>query len=181
MTETWLSPNRRILAVSLAGSLILAGVALWILSFADAIPRWSGALLLALAAISGLVAIVRLFRRRVARQDGNLLIDLGPRSPIPVPIEAVECFFLGSLPTKMSGKWGLQSRAVSIVIRLAERDVEYHNRTVSPRLGTWSDGYITIRGSWCEPISPALVNRLNKQLIEAKGVSDSVGNEEKAC
>jgi len=168
MMETWLRPNRRVLAVLLAGSLILTGIAVWLLRASTPLYFWYGAWLFPLAVVLSLGTFFRMFRRRLAYRSGTLLIGLGPPASIPVPIDAVECFFLGSSQTRLSGRWGLQSRAVSIVVRLAERATEYHNRTVQPRLGTWSEGYITIRGSWCEPVSPALVAKLNQRLTEAQ-------------
>lgn len=181
MIETWLKPNRRVLTVFLAGSLVLVGFALWLLWQQKPIAFWGGVWLFPPAVISGFFVVSRMLRRRLGYRSGTLLVGLGSREPIPVPIDKVECFFLGSSPTRISGRWGLRSRAVSVVIRLAERAAEHHNRSVLPRLGTWSDGYITIRGSWCEPVSPALVASLNKRLTEAQRTMDSEKQKEKQC
>jgi hypothetical protein len=39
---------------------------------------------------------------------------------------------------------------------------------VKPSLGTWCGGYVTIRGTWCEPLQPDLIRRLNRRLKEVK-------------
>jgi hypothetical protein len=166
--ETWLRPNRRVLFVSLVGSLVLIGLACWLFQFPEPIYYWTGACLLPCAVLLAIRIFFRAARRRLAYKTGALLVDLGRRQPISVPIDQVECFFLGSSKTTLSGVWGLQSRAVSVVVRLAEKAVDFHDRPVSPRLGSWNDGYITIRGSWCEPVSPALIAKLNKRLTEAQ-------------
>ena len=43
---------------------------------------------------------------------------------------------------------------------------EWRRSETKPSLGHWCDGYITIRGTWCEPLSIELVNRLNTRLFE---------------
>jgi hypothetical protein len=52
-------------------------------------------------------------------------------------------------------------------IRLAERATEWAQRDVKPALGAWCGGYITIHGTWCEPLDIDLVNQLNKRLAAA--------------
>jgi len=102
---------------------------------------------------------------RLAYSDGYLVVFLGTLGPLHVPIELVECFFLGygpSLIPLIGGK--LQTS--TIVVRLAESAKEWKHRDVSRQLGHWCDGYIVIRGTWCEPISAELVQRLNARLVE---------------
>ena len=41
-------------------------------------------------------------------------------------------------------------------------------RELHPALGRWCDGYATIRGCWCEPLSADLVRQLNRRLANAK-------------
>ena len=173
MMETWLKPNRRVLAMSLMPPLGLIGVGLWMVVATDPLRVGSGYLLLCFSVFLLFFVVSRMCKRRLAYAGGQLLVGLGQRKPIPVPIELVECFFLGSSPTRLSGRWGLQSRAISVVVRLAERASDYHQREVLPRLGNWSDGYITIGGSWCEPVSVALVQRLNKRLSEVQRVRNA--------
>jgi hypothetical protein len=37
---------------------------------------------------------------------------------------------------------------------------------VKPALGAWCDSYVTIRGTWCEPLNGELIRRLNRRLRE---------------
>ena len=169
--ETWLKPNRRVLLVGLIAGLMLAGLAVLLCWSVDPIYFWIGFCLLPVALIFSLIIFSRMQRSRLGYRNGMLWVDLGPGKPVSVPIDAVECFFLGSRETPNSGRWGMQSRAISIVVRLAEKAVRYHDRSVTAALGTWQEGYITILGSWCEPVSPALIARLNQRLIEAQRAS----------
>jgi hypothetical protein len=81
-----------------------------------------------------------------------------------VPIELVECFFLGQ-----DGPHDCQNKTnrpvtAAVVIRLAERAKDWHQGHANPQIAEWKDGYITIRGSWAEPINQRLVERLNERL-----------------
>lgn len=108
---------------------------------------------------------------RLAYSNGKLLVYLHGGEPIAVPIDIVECFFLGQgaslLPRALEGPRGEAGEAATIVVRLAEAAVEWSHREVLPTLGHWCEGYITIRGTWCEPINRELVAGLNQKLIAA--------------
>jgi hypothetical protein len=39
---------------------------------------------------------------------------------------------------------------------------------VKPAFGNWSEGYVTVRGTWCEPLDSEVVRRLNRRLKEVK-------------
>ena len=175
--ETWLKPNRRVLLVGLIGTLMLIGLAVWLCWSVNPIRYWIGFCLLPPAFMISMLIFIRMKRSRLGYRHGMLWVDLGPGKPVSVPIDAVECFFLGSRETPSSGRWGMQSRAISIVVRLAEKAVQYHDRSVTTALGTWQEGYITILGSWCEPVSPALIARLNQRLLEARRMSVEVAKD----
>ncbi len=51
-----------------------------------------------------------------------------------------------------------------LAVRLAERASDWAQVDVKPALGKWCGGSITIYGAWCEPLSVALVQRLNDRL-----------------
>ncbi|HEX4131608.1 MAG TPA: hypothetical protein VHZ24_16335 [Pirellulales bacterium] len=89
-----------------------------------------------------------------------------------VPIEVVEGFLLGQGPSYLPGKEASRSETRTLVVRLAERATEWEHVAMPPRLGSWCGHYITIRGTWCEPLSVDLVNRLNMKLHEAKQQAD---------
>jgi hypothetical protein len=129
--------------------------------------RWVGVGLLLLAALVTLGVLRMLRLPRIAYERGELLVYLRGMSPLRVPIDLVECFFLGSAPSGMPGAKGERAKATSIVVRLAERAEDWRDRDVNPALGEWRCGYITIRGTWCETITPEKMQRLNDRLIGA--------------
>jgi hypothetical protein len=97
-----------------------------------------------------------------------LLVFLRSGGPIRVPLEIVEGFLLGQAPGLLPGKRHLDAPTSSVVIRLAERAEEWAMIEVKPALGSWCGHYVTLRGTWCEPLSVDLVNRLNARLDEVK-------------
>lgn len=114
---------------------------------------------------------------RLAYEDGWLLVYVLGRKPLRVPIDVVEVFFLGrgpALPRDECDERDASERdgreqgpqTANVVVRLADRAAEWHNRTVRPDVGKWSDGYIILRGAWCEPISHERLNELNRRLAE---------------
>lgn len=169
--EVWLHPNRRVLAVGvvLAAMGLLASVAVAVWS-TSAWLRWgsvAGSLVMSyLLALS----VYLLRQPRLAYQPGTLLVYLKTGGPIGVPIDVVECFFLGQGPALLPNVFdprGGDEETATIVVRLAEAAQEWRHFDVRPALGQWCEGYITIRGTWCEPISGPLVKRLNERLVAA--------------
>ncbi|HEY2827859.1 MAG TPA: hypothetical protein VGJ04_09690, partial [Pirellulales bacterium] len=51
---------------------------------------------------------------------------------------------------------------------IADKATDYHQRDVKPALGRWDEGYVTIHGAWCEPLTLEVVQRLNVRLAEAQ-------------
>jgi hypothetical protein len=138
-------------------------------------PTWSrmlgaGLAAVSLAAILGLLAHLR--KPRLAFGDEHLLVWLRSGPPIRVPIEVVECFWLVQAPSLLPLKRHAKTETSAVVIRLADRAVEWRHQEVKPQLGTWCDGYVTIRGTWCEPLTIELVNRLNQRLAEVTRATD---------
>ncbi len=56
----------------------------------------------------------------------------------------------------------------TVVVRIAERALDWHQRPVKTMLGQWCGGYITVRGTWCEPITAELIQRLNHRLVDVQ-------------
>jgi hypothetical protein len=83
-------------------------------------------------------------------------------------VQVVEAFFLGQGPANLPGDYRGQEKSVNLVARLAQRETAWAHRDVRPALGNWSDGYITVRGAWCEPLDAELIRRLNRRLKEVK-------------
>jgi hypothetical protein len=57
-------------------------------------------------------------------------------------------------------------------VRVAEKATDYHHREVKPALARWDEGYVTIHGAWCEPLTLQVVQRLNARLAEAHRTKD---------
>jgi hypothetical protein len=105
---------------------------------------------------------------RLAFEDGQLLVFLEPAKPTVVPIEVVECFFLGQGPAALPQLSGREPETQNVIVRLAESATEWKHREMRPAIGLWCEGYITLRGSWCEPIDRNLMQRLNSRLAKAQ-------------
>jgi hypothetical protein len=127
-----------------------------VLLLATAAPLWMvGELLYAMS------------RPRIGYEAGELLVYLEPTRPTRIPIDIVEVFFLGQGPSELPKLKGREPQTQNVIIRLAESATDWKHRDVKPSFGQWCEGYITIRGSWCEPITPNLMRRLNQRLSEA--------------
>ena len=88
--------------------------------------------------------------------------------PWRVPLNVVECFFIGQGPAMIPGDLQRQRQSVTVVVRLAEKATEWRERAVHPALAIWCDSHITIRGAWCEPLNQEVVERLNRRLAMAQ-------------
>jgi len=172
MPEVWLRTNRRavLLGLILPALLALSGVFLLI---AALIGDWHWSVLV----IAGVVILGALYltgnllwmsaQPRLACERNDLLVYFEPRDPVRVPLEIVECFFLGQGPSELPKIAGVEPETSNVIVRLAERAKDWHHRDVKPSLGHWCEGYITLRGAWCEPISGEALKRLNHRLAEA--------------
>ena len=173
MPEVWLRTNRRalLLGLLLPGAVFVAAGTGLIWSIATRQSGWvSGLFALSAATPLWMVGelLYALSRPRLAYDEGELLVFLEPAKATRVPIEIVECFFLGQGPSELPKLHGREPQTQNVVVRLAEAATDWKQRTVKPTFGQWCDGYITIRGSWCEPIAPAVLKSLNERLVEAK-------------
>ena len=167
MTETWLRPNRRVLllaavpvaAVGVAGGAIMgSGWGWW---------AWAlGGALSATAAWGMALLAIQMFRPRISFTGEEVCFHLGSLTPHAVPLRHVEAFFLGQGPSGVPEPAGKEGEAVNLIARLSRKAPEWASREVKPALGRWCDGYVTIRGAWCEPLSGATVGRLNRRLGE---------------
>jgi hypothetical protein len=173
MAEVWLRTNRRALALGMLvpGSLAASGAGG--LAWSNLTGQhwmWTAAFLpLAVLPVWMLGELVyAMFQPRLAYADGELLVYLEPTRATCVPIEIVECFFLGQGAGELPKLQGREPETQNVVVRLAESASLWKHRDVRPSIGYWCEGYITLRGAWCEPITPALMKRLNQRLIEVQ-------------
>lgn len=109
-----------------------------------------------------------LTRPRIAYEPGELLVYVEMHRATRVPIEIVECFFLGQGPSELPKLAGREPETSNVVIRLAESAIAWKHREIRPAFGHWCEGYITIRGAWCEQIDRNLMQRLNRRLAEVQ-------------
>lgn len=172
MNEVWLRNNRRALALGMVPPAAIGGVGLALLT--GWFGRWQflpAQILGAVLLLFGLVAVVLLALQmrvpRLAYETGQLLVYLQTGAPIRVPIELVECFLLGQGPSRLPGRRHQQRETTTLVVRLDERAEAWAQRDVKPALGNWCGSHITIRGTWCEPLSVELVKQLNARLSQA--------------
>jgi hypothetical protein len=105
---------------------------------------------------------------RLACSEDELLVYLSGLRPSRLPLPVVECFFLGQAPSMIAHPKGDEVESSAVVVRLAERATQWHRRDVPVSMGRWCDGYITVRGTWCEPLNQAVVSRMNSSLAAAK-------------
>ena len=170
MREIWLRPNRRALGVAMIAPAVVTclGVTLAILGWwTDAPWQFGGGI-----ATTGMGAVLLMLLwaamtiPRLAYRDGELLVYLRTSRPIAVPIEVVESLFLGHGPAMLKGDDSDHATTRNVVVRIADTALDWHQRDVRSELGKWCDGYIVIRGTWCEPVSLEQLNKLNARLLE---------------
>jgi hypothetical protein len=167
MAEIWLHTNRRALAFGLILPLLLLAIGIALAALLDGVWLRAAGVALALAGLLGLAIVVRqLWQPRLAYDRRHLLVYLQAGPPHRVPIEVVEGFLLGQGPTMLPGRRHRNTEAATVVIRLADSATDWADRPTKPALGRWCGGYITLRGTWCEPLSVDLVQRLNQRLSE---------------
>lgn len=172
MNETWLKSNQRLIVAGLVISalMVVIGLSTIAMAFRENTAVWAilcGGGLAAAGTTFFAVATFQLRQPRVGYRNGNILFFLRSGSPIVVPLEIVEAFFLGQGDTHLSGKAG-RSKTVNLVARIGERFTEWQRVDVQHQLASWCDGYVTIRGTWTEPLNEKVVRAINHKLAEAK-------------
>ena len=169
--EVWLRTNRRALTAMMGPpALLLAGSLTGLIWSLATHQGWF------ISAMCGLFVLVLLwlfagltsamFQPRVAYQAGELLVYLDFGKAARVPIDIVEVFFPGQGPSELPKLKGREPETQNVIIRLAESATEWKHREMKAAIGMWCEGYITIRGSWCEPITPEVLRQLNHRLVE---------------
>jgi hypothetical protein len=171
MKEVWLRSNRRALLVGmiLPGVWLAAAIGSLTLSVSSSQPAIISAIcvLLALPPLWMLVGLAfAMTRPRIGYEPGEMLVYGEFHRATRVPIDIVECFFLGHGPSELPMLGGREPETSNVVVRLAESATDWKHREMRPAFGHWCEGYITIRGAWCEPINRELMQRLNRRLSE---------------
>jgi hypothetical protein len=174
MPETLLRTNRRAAsALCVIAALPLALGALLIVTghrTERPIIHWTGILLVSVGGMLFGRQLLRLVAPRLALTSNHLLVYLRGIMPWQVPLDVIECFFIGQTPSRLR-VWhpaGRRIDNITVVVRLSESAKAWHRRSVDTSLGKWCDGYITVYGTWCEPLNGDVVNRMNQRLAEVK-------------
>jgi hypothetical protein len=167
MTEVWLHANRRVLAMALlpTGLMALVG-ALLAMNAESAVLQAVGWALAGLGVLLVLGLVNQMRRPRIAYRDGEVLFNLRSGPPVAVPVGVVEAFFLGQGPAKIPPVDGKPAESVNLIARLSQKAPEWAKVEVKPALGQWCEAYVTIRGTWCEPLDGEVIRRLNRRLRE---------------
>lgn len=174
MTEIWLQPNRRALWTTLLTFAAIGGAALlgaWRLETVLLRATCGGVALLATLMVGA--SSVELRRPRISYRDGFVLFNLRGSAPAAVPAEVVEAFFLGQGPAHLPTIHSELPECVNLVARLSEKAPEFAKVEVKPALGAWCEGYVTIRGTWCEPLTNEVIRRLNRRLRELRDLREA--------
>ncbi len=169
MREVWLKTNHRAILFGCLPPAAMAVLGLWMAMSASerSTWRWVGGVTAGVGIVITLLLLSQLRRPRVAFRTGEVLFYLRRGAPIAVPLEIVEAFFAGQGPAHLPVVAN-QPRTANLVARLSRRHPEWAEQPVKVALGTWVDGYVTIRGSWCEPLDGETIRRLNRRLKEVK-------------
>ncbi len=173
MADVWLRGNSRALWFGVVPPALLGAVGACLASgvFGRALgdwPRWLGYVLLVPSALVCGALLWQMRQPRLACDGENLLVYLRTGPPIRVPLEVVECFLVGQGPALLPGKSNRKAESANIVVRLSPKAEQWRRVEVRPQLGAWCDSHITIRGTWCETITPDLLRRLNANLGQAQ-------------
>ncbi len=175
--DDWLRANLRLAGLLAAvasflflSSLAVYGIAVWTSGGISVLPFLCSAVLGILACIIGYLAFTAK-QGRVLLEDSDLLVRLGPASIERLPLDAVECFFLGSQPLDRSGEPVASDEAAFRVGTLVVRVAERYGHLASGRRGPWArweDGYLVVDGRWSEPLVVETLRRINGRLAVAK-------------
>ena len=169
-SEVWLRSNPRpavagaavvALAVALAVAVLRAGGGpVWI--------RWGVAVAAAAGGAIAVALVMTASLPRLVRRGNRLRVRLSPLAAHDVPLEIVECVFPGSSPLAGTESTAAPRRVGTVVVRLAERAIDWKERPTFTAWGTWSDGHVVVDGRWCEPLSLEVTKQLGQRILEAK-------------
>ena len=172
-SEIWLRGNPRPALGLLTAALVVAAAAtaVVVISRSPAWIAWGAAVGAALLVAVAVSLAWSAARPRLARRGAFLEVRLSPLAVQRVPLEIVECVFPGSQSLEAGGDDHAAAagrRVNTLVLRLAERAVDWRSRSVAAAWGTWDDGNVVFDGRWCEPLSPALAREISARLLEAR-------------
>ena len=173
----WLKANLRLawLLAIIASFLLLASLSVYGIAgrFAGSVP----VVVILLSAVLGILSFIigyvafTAMQSRVFLKDSHVVVRVSPASVEKLPLDAVECFFLGSQPLDHSGNPVAADQAAfrvgTLVVRVAERYGHLAGGRRSP-WARWEDGYLVVDGRWSEPLVVETLRRINGRLAVAK-------------
>jgi hypothetical protein len=179
--DVWLRGNVRPV-LGLAAVAALVGAALTAAVFLAGGPtagKWLAGVywLVAAGSVAAFAAAAmrpRLVHRIDPQAESVLEVRLAPGASHAVPLDAIECFFMGSQRLEADEDVTDDQpthRVGTLVMRVAERAKDWQARPTFAPWGTWREGAIVFDGRWCEPLSVELARRLSGKLVEAKRAS----------
>ncbi len=148
--------------------LIVASLGLWIALGLTSWWSWIGWTLFLAGGWVVASLLLHLRTPRVGHAADEVLFYLRSGPPIRVPIDVVEAFLMGQGPALLSPESEEKDQTKTIVVRLSPKHSEWEKVDVKAALAAWCDSYITIRGTWCEPLDIEVVKRLNRLHSEAR-------------
>jgi hypothetical protein len=169
MNEVWVRTNPRIYFAAAAGLAIVClvpGVATLLAGMGTTVT-WTW-IVAALGLVAAAILAVLSRSPRIGFDGTNVRFYVRAGSRVEVPVELVEGFLLGRGPTYLPGHANDTTETTTLVVRVSERAEEFNHVETTPTLAAWCGHYCTLRGTWTEPLSLALVNRLNQRLYDAQ-------------
>ncbi|MCA9260405.1 MAG: hypothetical protein KDA61_14435 [Planctomycetales bacterium] len=169
MHETWLLPNRRALGMALVPTVALGAIGVATTWLAEGNAMWWAGLVLAIAGGGLTLGLVgQWLRPRVSCDGRNVLFHVRAGAPVSIPLVSVEAFFLGQGPAHLPSSWGAQQKTVNLVARLSQKSHDLASGRVKEALAQWEEHYLTLRGTWCEPLTQDVVRTINHRLRAAQ-------------
>ena len=108
---TWLHSNRQALCLGLIVLLPLLALTIGCLVMSpNSWIRWAAAAFGAMLTYLLTLCIYLMFQPRLSYANEHLHVRLRPGAPIQVPIDVVECFFLGQGPTLLPRPFGKRDK-----------------------------------------------------------------------
>jgi hypothetical protein len=170
MAEIWLQANRRIVLLPTILFAVVAAACTPI--YLSTRSEYVGAAAI-LAADAALVWWLIFRRPRISFDGRNVRLNVRNGRAVRVPVELVEAFMLGKGPAFLDGRDDYRTETSTLVVRIAERAEEFRKVETNVRVAAWCGHYCTLRGTWTEPLSVDLVNRLNQRLYDVQQAAKS--------
>jgi len=171
MNEVWLRANSKPF-VPLSAALVVAACASAAAGFAWFEAAGFGRAAAATTAVAAILAALLLAylsrKPRLVFDGRRVLFYVRFGAPVAVPVELVEAFLLGRGPTFLPGRDHDPAEVATLVVRIAERAEEFNKVDTAPMLAGWCGHYVTLRGTWTEPLGLDVVNRLNQRLYDVQ-------------